>query len=316
MIWVSVSDIVSGKEVGDVPSPGGHGGEPAELSGVELAPELTRYLPYLLRRAFAYVSSVADSNAEAQVFAVLATLADQRVSSQQELAEGLEINRTIMVKLIDRLEAAGYVTRTRNPENRRSYLLALTDAGREALEEMQSSVVKHDELITANLTPAERERLIDLLRTVLGLPEKAPSTLSTEYLIRQVFLLLRRRGDAMVSDVGLRLRNFGSLFAISKLGPCPQQQLARYLAVTEPAAAQIVDELVRAGLVARGQDPTDRRRYALEVTTLGWERLVTLRDAMDRLQAEIIETVGGPENEEEIHRLVLKLLPPTEPAAC
>jgi DNA-binding MarR family transcriptional regulator len=295
-----------------MPNPGSHKGEPAELSGVELAPELTRYLPYLMRRAFAYVSSVADPGAEAYAFAVLATLADQRVSSQQELAERLEINRTIMVKLIDRLQAAGYVTRTRNPENRRSYALNLTDAGRKALDEIQPSILRRDKLLTANLNNAERERLNDLLRTVLGMPAKAPSALSTEYLIRQVFLLLRRRGDAMVSDIGLRVRNFGSLFAIGKLGPCPQQQLARYLAVTEPAAAQIVDELVRAGLVARGQDATDRRRYALELTELGWERLATLRDAVDQLQAEIVETVGGSDNEEEIHRLIHKLLPSME----
>jgi DNA-binding MarR family transcriptional regulator len=296
-----------------VSDPGEHKGEPAELSGVALAPELTRYLPYLMRRAFAYVSSRADRGTRARDFAVLATLADQQVSSQQELGERLEINRTIMVKLLDRLQALGYVTRTRNPDNRRSYVLSLTDAGRRALAELQPSVLEHDRLLTARLSPAEHERLNELLRTVLGKSERTPGTLSTEYLIEQVFYLLRRRGDAMVADVGLRVRNFGSLFAIGKLGPCPQQQLARYLAVTEPAAAQIVEELVQGGLVARGQDPSDRRRYALELTALGWERLTTLRHAVDRLQAELVETLGGPENEEEIHLLIHKLLPPEVP---
>lgn len=284
---------------------------PGELSGVSLAPELTRYLPYLMRRAFSHVSAHADGNTQARDFAVLAGLADQQVSSQLELAERLEINRTIMVKLLDRLEAAGYVSRTRNPDNRRSYVLSLTVAGREALEAMQPSVLERDERLAANLTPGERARLNDLLRTVLGKQESAPGTSSTEYLITQVFYVLRRRGDAMVSDVGLRVRNFASLFAISKLGPCPQQHLARYLAVTEPAAAQIVEELVQGGLVARGQDPHDRRRYALELTDLGRERLVTLQDAIDRLQAELVETLGGVENEEEIHTLIHKLLPPT-----
>ena len=148
---------------------------------------------------------------------------------------------------------------------------------------------------------------------MLGEPDTTPNTLSTEYLITQVFYLLRRRGDALVSDVGLRVRNFGSLFAIDKLGPCPQQQLARYLAVTEPAAAQIVEDLVQNGLVARGQDPADRRRYALELTDLGRERLATLRAAVDRLQEELVRTLDGPENEAEIHRLIHKLLPPEVP---
>lgn len=42
-----------------------------------------------------------------------------------------------------------------------------------------------------------------------------------------------------------------SIFAIDKLGPCPQQQFARYLAATEPAAALIV-VLVQGGIVNRG----------------------------------------------------------------
>ncbi len=285
-------------------------GKPAELPGIPLAPELTRYLPYLMRRAFSYVSANADSSNQARDFAVMASLADEPVSSQQELAERLEINRTIMVKVIDRLQAAGYVRRTRNQENRRSYVLSLTDAGRDALDEMQPAVLARDKRLTANLTPDERERLNELLRAVLGRPDKSPSTLTTEYLITQVFYLLRRRGDAMVSDVGLRVRNFGSLFAIGKLGPCPQQRLAHYLAVTEPAAAQIVEELVRGGLVARGQDPIDRRRYALELTDLGWKRLAVLREAVDQLQEELAETMGGAEYEAEIHTLIHALLPP------
>lgn len=63
----------------------------------------------------------------------------------------------------------------------------------------------------------------------------------------------------------------------------------------------------------RGQDPVDRRRYALELTDLGWERLATLRDAVNNLQADLVKTLGGPNNEEEIHTLIHKLLPPEIP---
>jgi DNA-binding MarR family transcriptional regulator len=119
----------------------------------------------------------------------------------------LEINRTIMIKLIDRLQEAGYVTRTRNPDNRRSYVLSLTGPGRKALEEMRRPVHGARRAPDRQPEPKERERLNDLLRTVLGEPEKTPGTLSTGYLITQVFYLLRRRGDAMVSDVGLRVRS-------------------------------------------------------------------------------------------------------------
>ncbi|MGP3918799.1 MarR family transcriptional regulator [Nonomuraea sp. 10N515B] len=44
--------------------------------------------------------------------------------------------------------------------------------------------------------------------------------------------------------------------ALDQLGPCPQEQLARYLHLTEPATASLIEELVNAGIVSRGQDPT------------------------------------------------------------
>jgi len=283
------------------------------MSSVEsraaLAPELTRYLMYLLRRVFAHISSIEVRSTQPRDLVVLASLAEQDVFSQQELAERLEINRTIMVKLIDRLEDAGYVKRTRNPDNRRSYILSLTAAGHAAVDGMRTSVTERDERITAALAPAERDRLNDLLRMLLREPAETPTTLSTEYLITQVFYLVRRRGDAMTADIGVRGRSFGPLFAIGKFGPCAQQQLARYLAVTEPAAAQIVDELVQAKMVARGQDPTDRRRYALELTVLGRHKLAELTDVCDQIQLDLVNTIGGPEREEEMHTLLYKLLP-------
>src|SRR5256714_3271542 len=295
-------------------NPEGHPVGTAELTGVELAPELTRYLPYLMRRAFAYVSARADRSTQARDHAVLAALAAGHGSSQLALAERLEINRTIMVKLIDRLQDQGYVTRTRNPQNRRSYLLALTDAGRRALAEMQPAVLERDRAVTSTLTERERVRMGELLGRLLGESEQGPGPVSIEYLISQVFHLLRRRGDALVADAGLKVRDFAALFAIAKLGPCPQQQFARYLALTEPAAALIVDELVDKGLVERGQDPDDRRRYALELTAAGRERLVVLTDAIDRLQAEVTAELGGPEYEGELQALIHKLLAGPGPA--
>src|SRR5690606_39200728 len=183
--------------------------------------------------------------------------------SQQSLAERLGINRTIMVSLVERLEREGYVARTRNPDNRRSYVLSLTDAGRRAMARMRRVVVSRDRALTAALSAGERERLNDLLRALLPERERVPGISSTEFLVSQVHFYLRRRGDSMLAEVGLRMRHYGPLSAIDKFGPCPQQQLARYLAINEPAAAALVDELVQSGLVARGQDPTDRRRYAL-----------------------------------------------------
>ncbi|GII82214.1 hypothetical protein Ssi03_02040 [Sphaerisporangium siamense] len=283
------------------------GAEPAE--DTTLAALLGRSVGNMLRRVFVlFTAEAMREGPRSRDFVVLDTLADQDGYSQQDLAEKLGINRTIMVRLIDRLEEAGHVTRTRNPANRRSYVLTLTPAGRAARDAMRRPVSDRDARVTAALTPDERARLAALLAMMLPEPE-APAVQSVEYLVTQAYHRLRRQGDALLSGAGLRTRHFGPLSALALLAPCPQQELARYLDITEPAAAQVIDELVEAGLVTRGQDPRDRRRYALELTPLGRERLTDVRAAIEGLRAEVLALLG-PAPEEELRALLTKLLSP------
>ncbi|MGB8877411.1 MAG: MarR family transcriptional regulator, partial [Solirubrobacteraceae bacterium] len=83
---------------------------------------------------------------------VLAALAELGPRSQQQLAERLGINRTIMVSLIDSMEQAGLVERNRDPADRRSYAIAPTAEGSRALAEMESAADRADKQLTAPLT--------------------------------------------------------------------------------------------------------------------------------------------------------------------
>ncbi|MFC7647604.1 MarR family winged helix-turn-helix transcriptional regulator [Streptosporangium lutulentum] len=118
-------------------------------------------------------------------------LADEDAPSQQDLAHRLGINRTIMVKLLDRLQRIGYVTRTRNPANRRTYVLSVTDEGRAALKDMRQAAADRDARLTAPLTPPERHRLNELLGRLVAHDERSTIP-STEHLIAQAHYRLRR----------------------------------------------------------------------------------------------------------------------------
>src|SRR5689334_19030187 len=170
-----------------------------------------------------------------------------------------------MVKLIDRLEAAGQVTRARNPGDRRSYVLALTDGGRAAIKAMEPAMSAGDDRLTATLAPAERDRLDDLLSTLLSRNDADGGVRRTGSLIAQSHHFVRRRIEDALTDVGLQARHFGALTVLAD-GPCSQQQLARRLGISEQAILQIVDDLENAGRVVRERDPQDRRRYALRLT--------------------------------------------------
>lgn len=263
---------------------------------------------HLLRRVFTGLTAEAlEGGPQSRDFVVLDILADEDAPSQQDLAHRLGINRTIMVKLLDRLQREGHVTRTRNPANRRTYVLSLTGEGRAALEGMRRAVADRDARLTAPLTPAERRRLAELL-TRLVADEGQPAIQSTEHLIAQAHYRLRRLGDHLLEEYGLRTRHFGLLPALDRLAPCPQQRLARYLHLTEPATASLVEELVRAGIVDRGQDPHDRRRYALRLTDLGRARLPAVRDALRDFERDV-EAALGPDGARDLRGLLAKLLP-------
>jgi DNA-binding MarR family transcriptional regulator len=242
---------------------------------------------------------------------VLDALAGQDAASQQDLAARLSVNRTIMVGLLDRLEAAGYVTRTRNPANRRTYVLSLTGAGAAALAGMREDAARRQERITAALAPAERQRLDELVSALLPESER-PAVASTEHLVTQAHYRFRRLGDQALAGqglagTGLRTRHFGVLPALDLLGPCPQQQLARELGFTEASTAQLVDELVEAGLVTRGQDPRDRRRYALELTDAGRQHIPAMLAALRQVESGVRDRLGRGA-QDELHALLTRLL--------
>jgi DNA-binding MarR family transcriptional regulator len=97
---------------------------------------------------------------------VLVRLAANEGRSQQAIAESMGVNATRMVFLVDELEKLGLVERRRNPEDRRSHALYLTDQGRAALDKVRSVTAEHEQRMSAGLTSAQRRELIALLRQV------------------------------------------------------------------------------------------------------------------------------------------------------
>ena len=267
---------------------------------------LAGYTSYLLRRAFTQLSRANSSGAQPRDYVVLGVLAEDNACSQQDLAERLGINRTIMVKLIDRLEAADYVARKRNPEDRRSYGLSVTEAGRKAMQDMAPALAQHEQRFTSALRVREQQRLNSLLRKLVPHLSDAPSH-RTGYLISQAHHAQRRRQDEAMAAVGVPTRHFCALCVLTEVGPCPQQQLAYQLGITEPAVVLVVNDLVAANLVTRGRDLHDRRRYSLCLTPAGSDRFATARPAYEAVQADVDATLGAA-GDAELRRLLTKLV--------
>src|SRR5690349_17209479 len=69
---------------------------------------------------------------------VLATLAHQGPLSQRQASEAIDMDAGDLVALVDGLEGLAFLTRERDPQDRRRYALEITGAGRVALHERRN----------------------------------------------------------------------------------------------------------------------------------------------------------------------------------
>ena len=75
-------------------------------------------------------------------------------------------------KRLDKLEAAGLIARTADPDDRRGTLISLTAAGRRLIDGLTPAHLDNERRILGALSEADQRRLADLLRKLqLGLPE-------------------------------------------------------------------------------------------------------------------------------------------------
>lgn len=84
-------------------------------------------------------------------------------ASQTELAETLEIEKPTLGRLLDRLEAKGWVRREHDARDRRVWRVHLTDAVEPALRTMRAVAAELRRDALAGMSAAERARFVDAL---------------------------------------------------------------------------------------------------------------------------------------------------------
>lgn len=113
-------------------------------------------------------AALAGSGVALREFYVLVCIGESGPLSQQRVADRLGLDRSDLVKVLDRLEAAGWVRRERDTEDRRRHLLTLTDTGRATVgrvEEVSGAVTGE---LLGRLSQGEQETLHRLLLKAIG----------------------------------------------------------------------------------------------------------------------------------------------------
>lgn len=97
-------------------------------------------------------------------WAILNQLCEQDGINQKELAEKTYKDQTSLTRILDKLAKKGYVERVASPEDRRAFLVNITEKGRELRDELiplDQAALEEAEKV---LTEKEVKMLKDLLR--------------------------------------------------------------------------------------------------------------------------------------------------------
>jgi DNA-binding MarR family transcriptional regulator len=125
---------------------------------------LARHLDRARRAVFA------AHGMESWEFDVLTAL--RRAGPPYELSPGRLLRATLvtsgtMTNRIDRLESAGLVRRSPDPQDKRGVLVRLTDAGRTRVDAAFADLVDRERELLGSLSPDDRNTLASLLRSLL-----------------------------------------------------------------------------------------------------------------------------------------------------
>jgi DNA-binding MarR family transcriptional regulator len=100
-------------------------------------------------------------------FLVLSFVGAAEDLSQQDLSERLGLDPTLVVGLVDALEDHQWMTRTRDPADRRRNVLRLTAAGRTTQTRAVRAAQAAEDAFLEALGPRERETLRTMLNDVM-----------------------------------------------------------------------------------------------------------------------------------------------------
>jgi DNA-binding MarR family transcriptional regulator len=144
-----------------------------EINGLDRLTEGIVQRIHKISRAFSQTmdANLAESGLSSRAYRVLGRLRYEgkpyRVSAG-ELADHLGLSSGAMTNRLDRLEQARLIRRVKDPTDRRGVLVEPTRAGHKAWDSAVAAQAEYERLIASALSVAEKERLYELLRKLMG----------------------------------------------------------------------------------------------------------------------------------------------------
>ncbi len=129
----------------------------------------------LSKRYYGVLSKYLEKLDIERYYSVLYFLSKNDGCTQQHICNNLAIDKTAMVKVLDYLIKAGYIDRNVNPEDRREHFIVLTKKGVRQTDEIVLAFESIDDKIFSNISKADKEVFIRVLRQLNSNLEIMPS---------------------------------------------------------------------------------------------------------------------------------------------
>ena len=142
----------------------------------------------------------------------------------------------------------------------------------------------------------------------MGLAERTEGP--EEWFFYLMFQTVRRRDQAFagaLEALGLNLPKWRALSVISGLSGCTMNELAEFTTIDRTTLTRTADQLIGAGLIARGGLPGDRRVVRLELTEAGESLFEVALEAMRRFNRAALEGIS-PEDQDHLRRTLRAVL--------
>lgn len=134
---------------------------------------LTGKIVQLLEEDF--VDKLKSFEIDARQYGVLVKVYERPDMSQIQIAEELKIDRTTMAERAEELESLNYITRVKNPQDKRTYCLNITKQGIELLERCWKILQQSENKVLSPLSDGEKENfnnyLLKIYNTWRGIRE-------------------------------------------------------------------------------------------------------------------------------------------------
>ena len=242
-------------------------------------------------------------------FAPFLTLLWDEGRPLRAIASELAISNQAASQLADLVEAAGYLERRPNPQDRRSKLVRLTPRGRALVEQGVRLILESEAEYAALVGPVAFRRFTGALAALyrgLDLPAHADPRLLARA-ARSVAVLppiaVRIQRELMEATLarghaGLKM-SYGQVLPL--IGPDGGRihEIARLQRVSRQAISATTLELEAKGYLRRENDPRDRRSVVLVLTSRG---AALIRDSVAALD-ELERRFGGLLGEKRLDSL-------------